>query len=151
MEGKRFGAGLVAGLLLGLVIVTASSGFAFDLAGSPLSNPFGGVVSSVKSAATSTTATSSQPASPPAQNSPNATLNGAGRTTTTTATSSSPGVADLGASSGVKFSSHVDSIAQQPILTNAFIFLPVLFAFLLGAVIYRASAKREGNTTKEAE
>jgi hypothetical protein len=151
MEGKRFGAGLVAGLLLGLVIVTASSGFAFGLNGSLLSNPFGGAVSSVKSVATSTTATSSQPASPPSQNTPNATLSGAGRTTTTTATSSSPAVADMGLTNGVKFSSHVDSIAQQPILTNAFILLPVLFAFLLGAVIYRASMKREGNTTEEAK
>ncbi|MDA4120020.1 MAG: hypothetical protein OK436_05490, partial [Thaumarchaeota archaeon] len=111
MEGKRFGAGLVAGLLLGIVIVTASSGFAFGLNGSPLSNPFGGVVSSVKSAASSTTVTSSQPASPPSQNATNASLNGAGRTTTTTATSSSPAVADLGPSNGAKFSSHVDSIA----------------------------------------
>lgn len=151
MEGKRFGAGLVAGLLLGLVIVTASSGFAYGLNGPPLSNPFGGVVSSVKSAATTSTSTSSQTASPPSQNALNSSVNGAGRATTTTTTSSSPAVADLSPASGVKFSSHVDNIAQQPILTNAFILLPVLFAFLLGAVIYRASAKRQGNTTEKAE
>ena len=150
MEGKRFGAGLAAGLLLGLVIVTASSGFAFGLNGSPLSNPFGGAVSSVKSAVTTSTATSSQPGSP-LQNTQNATLNGAGRTTTTTTTSSSPAVADLSPANGVKFSSHVDSIAQQPVLTNAFILLPVLFAFLLGAVIYRASMKRDGEKTEEEE
>lgn len=151
MEGKRFGAGLVAGLLLGIVIVTASSGFAFGLNGSPLSNLFGGDVSSVKSAETSTTATTSQPASPASQNALNTTLNGAGRITTTTTTGSSPATADMGLTNGPKLSSHVDSIAQQPILTNAIIFLPVLFAFLLGAALYRASTKRDGDTTEEAK
>ena len=150
MEGKRFGAGLVAGLLLGIVIVAASSGFASGLNGSPLSSIFGGDVSSVKSTATSTTATTSQPASPPSQNALNATL-GAGRATTTTTTGSPAASADMGLTSGPKLSSHVDSIAQQPILTNAIIFLPVLFAFLLGAVLYRASTKREGVTTEDAK
>jgi hypothetical protein len=151
MEGKRFGAGLAAGLLLALVIVTASSGFAFGLNGSPLLSPFGGFASSVKNAETSTTSSTSLPASPPSQNATSATLNGAGHTTTTTTTSSSPGLADMASANGVRFSSHVDSIAQQPILTNAVIFLPILFAFLLGAVLYRASTKREGNTTEEAK
>lgn len=142
MEGIRFGAGLVAGLLLGVVIVTASSGFMFGLNGSSLFSPFGGAASSVKSAPTSTISTTSPPASQPSQSASNSTLNGPGHTTTTTNTGSSPAAADMSSANGPKFSSHVDSIAQQPILTNALIFLPVMFAFLLGAVLYRASTKR---------
>jgi hypothetical protein len=151
MEGKRFGVGLVAGLLFALVIVTASSGFTFGLIGSPFPSPYGGTASSLKSASTSTTATTSQPASPPTQSTQNATFAGSGHSTTTTTTSSSPAAADLGPANGAKLSSHVDNIAQQPILTNAIIFLPVLFAFLLGAVIYRASIKREGNLKDETK
>lgn len=151
MEGKRFGAGLVAGLVLGLVIVTTSSGFMFGSTGSSLFSPFGGAGSSVKSAATSTTATTSQPASPPSQSASNSTLNGPGHTTTTTTTGSSPAAADTGSANGLKFSSSVESISQQPILTNAITFLPVLFAFLLGAFLYRASTKREAKTTEEAK
>ncbi|HEV2227293.1 MAG TPA: hypothetical protein VGR56_10885 [Nitrososphaerales archaeon] len=149
MEGKRFAAGLVGGLLVGLVIVTATSGFTFGLYGSfsSVNNNVGMQLSS-ETGAKSTSSTGSQPLSPPSQNSSNSTFSTAGRSTTTATTSSSPPVADLSPANGVKFSSHVDSIAQQPVLTNAFILLPVLFAFLLGAVIYRASMKREGNTVE---
>jgi hypothetical protein len=151
MEGKRFGVGLVAGLLLGLVIVTASSGFTFGLNGNPLSSPYGGSGSDLKSAQTSTTTTPGQSVSPPAQNSTVASVSGAGHTTTSTTSGSSPATYDKSANSAPGFSSHVGSIAQQPVLTNAIIFLPVLFAFLLGAVLYRASTRREGNAPEEAK
>jgi uncharacterized membrane protein YcaP (DUF421 family) len=45
----------------------------------------------------------------------------------------------------------VGSIAQQPILTNAFIFLPVLIAFLLGAVLYRVSVKGRAENPEPAK
>jgi hypothetical protein len=153
MEGKRFVAGLVAGLLVGLVIVTASSGFAFGPNSSPFSNTAGGS-DLAKSATTSTTSTSSQPASPPSQNALNSTLSSVSRssTTTTSTTSPVPSASDHGGSTPApQFSSRVGSIAQQPILANAFIFLPILIAFLLGAVLYRASTKRRADSSELAE
>jgi hypothetical protein len=153
MEGKRFGAGLVAGILLGLVIVTASSGLAPGLNGSPFSSTFGGS-DLAKSATTSTTATSSQTGSPPSQNSLNSTLSSVGRSTTTTSsiTSPVPTSADhADSTTPPQFSSRVGSIAQQPILTNAFIFLPVLVALLLGAILYRVSLKRREDSPEDAK
>jgi hypothetical protein len=142
MEGKRFGAGLVAGLLLGLVIVTASSGFAFGLYGSFTSNA--GVGLAPSTTAKSTTTASSQP-----QYALNSTLASNGRSTTTTTTGSPPSGADYATLNAPVYSSHVANIAQQPVLTNAIIFLPVLVAFLLGAVLYRASMKRGGDDAQE--
>lgn len=151
MEGKRFAAGLVGGLLLGLVIVTAASGFTFGLYGSfsSVSNNAGVQLSSA-TGAKSTTTTGSQPVSPPSQNSSNSISYTSGSSTTTT--TSPPPTADAGSAALTPIlSSHVGNIAQQPILTNAIIFLPVLVAFLLGAVLYRASTKRRVNTTEDAK
>ncbi|MDA4127128.1 MAG: hypothetical protein OK452_08020 [Thaumarchaeota archaeon] len=151
MEGKRFAAGLVGGLLLGLVIVTAASGFTFGLYGSftSVSSNEGGLLSSTTGAKSATT-TNSLPVSPPSQTSPNSTFNTVGGSTTTTTTSPTPS-ADLGSAVNTPIlSSHVGNIAQQPILANAIIFLPVLVAFLLGAVLYRASTKRRGEASDEA-
>lgn len=150
MEGKRFGAGLAAGLLVALVIVTASSGFVFGLNGSLFSNTAGGS-DLAKSATTTTTSTSSNSASAPSQNAPNSTLSSAGRSTTSTSSTTAPvpTVSDHGGSTTApQFSSRVGSIAQQPFLANAFIFLPILVAFLLGAVLYRVSTKRRAGNTE---
>jgi hypothetical protein len=157
MEGKRFGAGLVAGVLLGLVIVTATSGFTFGLYGSfsAVSNN-AGLVSSV-TGAKSTATTSSQP--PPSQNGSNSTLSAIGRSTTTTTTTMttttattgpSPVGADFASATTPVYSSHVANIAQQPVLTNIIIFIPVFIAFLLGAVLYRVSTKRRVDNSEAA-
>jgi len=143
MEGKRFGVGLVAGLLLGLVIVTASSGFTFGLYGSFTSNSEGLAPSTT---AKSTTTANSQP-----QNALNSTFGSIGRSTTTTTTGPTPSGADYATANAPIYSSHVANIAQQPVLSNAIIFLPVLVAFLFGAVIYRASTKRKADGTEEAK
>ncbi|MDA4127416.1 MAG: hypothetical protein OK452_09510 [Thaumarchaeota archaeon] len=149
MEGKRFGAGLAAGLLLGLVIVTASSGFSFGLYGSFTSSPAG--LASDTTVAKSTLSTTTQPISPASQNTSNSTANLSGRLTTNTTTGSPPLGATFASSTTPVFSSHVANIAQQPILTNAVIFLPILVAFLLGAVLYRASTKRRADVTAETK
>jgi len=151
MEGKRFGAGLVGGLLFGLVIVAATSGFTFGLYGSFTSvNNNQGLQLSSATGAKSTTTSSGQPVSPPSQNSTNSTLYTSGRSNTTTTTSPEP-TADAGSVTLTPvLSSHVGSIAQQPIIANAIVFLPVLVAFLLGAVLYRASRKGRGDASEEA-
>jgi hypothetical protein len=42
---------------------------------------------------------------------------------------------------GLGYSSRVENIAQQPLLSNAVILVPVLVAFLLGAFLYRLSVR----------
>ena len=142
MDGKRFGSGIIAGLLLGLFVISATSGFTFGLFGtfSASSYPNGGMV------AQTTTATSTASQMVPSQqgNASNSTLNLA---TSVSATTSGSGSApkSLAPATGVIFSSDLDSIAQQSPTANVFLLVPVLVAFLLGAAIYLISRRgKEG-------
>ncbi len=47
------------------------------------------------------------------------------------------------------YSSGVYSIAHQSALSNAVVFVPVLVAFLLGAVLYRVSTKGRAGSEKD--
>ena len=148
MDGKRFGVGLVAGLLLGLVIVAASSGLSFGLFGSfsAASYPTGGQVNySVTTAATSTAATSTTTAQL-APSTPRSSSNSTGSLVTSVSSTTSSGpwtniIASLSTPPGPAYSSRVVSIARQPLLANIVIFIPVLLAIILGAVLYVASRR----------
>ena len=151
MDGKRFGVGLVAGLLLGVAIVAASSG----LPTGSLYGSFGPAGQySVATSATSTSAvtatnsaTSTYPIGgtilPPGMN----TTKGISTTTSTPVEAvnggnSSTTFASL-ASSLSSLSSDVDSMPHQPLVSNAVVFIPIFVAFLLGAVLYRASRPKD--------
>ncbi|HUI23136.1 MAG TPA: hypothetical protein VLY82_01950 [Nitrososphaerales archaeon] len=182
MEGKRFGVGLAAGLLLGLALVAVSGGFG----STPLAQfgPNLGAAGTTEMTSTSTTAvasstiptviytvsatTSNGGSSTPSLSTNSTTPYTSASTTTfsitststlsTTSTqagttSGSPAGQSAGTSAnsatdgsvapGVKANpSHLVSILQQPIMSNAEILVPVLVAFLLGAFLYRVT--REG-------
>jgi hypothetical protein len=151
MGGKRFGAGLVAGLLLGLVVVGAATGFGFtfgvfgsftaapstNVASTTTQNNYGNVASA--STGTVTTSTSA----------PMYVTNGtvAGVTQLTTSANSSRQVLSPSGRSPSGLSSRIDNIAQQPVLTNVVVLLPVVVAVLLGAMFYAASVR---NRTRES-
>lgn len=158
MDGKRFAIGLIAGLLVGLAIVTAAGGL-----GSPLYAPLlpsayvtnGGEVTVPQTTTTNSVAftvsssTSKSNATfgstVPIQGSLNSSSGSVSSSTT------SPDLAALKAmnSAVTPLSSQLASIPQQPPLSNAIILVPVLLAFLLGTVLYRASAHDREETSKE--
>jgi hypothetical protein len=161
MDGKRFGVGLVAGLLLGLAIVTASGGLgSASVVFGPLSPSHPGaaetatktVTTKVLSATTLSTSSGGSPAY--SVNPTNSTQGSVSNlpSSVSTSTTTSNGQSDLtfGGSSAKSpsYSSRIVSIAQQPLLSNAVIFVPVLVAFLLGAVLYRASRRNETDSVE---
>jgi len=150
MDGKRFGVGLAAGLLLGLAVVVASAGFGTGSLYGSLSSSgrYSAATSTVSStlteAATTTTAQPSYPnggiVPPTGKNVTEGVV-----TTMTEAlntfgnSSNSAGLA----SSLSSLSSNVATIPHQPLLSNAVVFIPVFVAFLLGAVLYRVSRPKD--------
>jgi hypothetical protein len=152
MEGKRFAVGLFAGLLLGVAIITASGGLVTLSSGAaPASKNAQGSSALTTTTLVTETATVAQTVStssvPAYFNLGNKSLSS---TTTTPAT---PGSASLNSSlsnlNGVStsstpaYSSRVQSIPHQPLLTDTVVFVPVFVAFLLGALLYRASRGKE--------
>ena len=166
MEGKRFAVGLVAGLLVALGVVTAAGGLGTAPASvlfGPTSGSAGVTTAGVATtsatapqtmtvtATTEMSATSSSAAIPNATNSGSQTYT-VSVTTSSVTSASSPGTNNQNASTTAKspnFSSQLDDISKQPPLSNALIFVPVLVAFLLGAVLYRASIR--GGASSEEE
>ncbi len=140
MHGKRFGVGLLGGLLLGLVVV-ASAGFtSFAFATLfPASGPsyeVGRTVTTATMTATSssTNASAGSVAAPPVVSTSSS--------TSTAATNSSQGSTLNFAQAGIgQKNSNLDNIPSQPLLVNGIVFLPVLVAFLLGAILYRTSKR----------
>ncbi len=132
--------GLAAGLLLGFAIIAGSGGLGAMSAGVPPTPDLsqgGSIVATT--ASVTVTATSSQP--------PNLAV---GNLSSATATTVAPKQVSTSFNGGVNgattqggtvpaYSSRVDSITNQPLLTDAVVFVPVLVALLLGAALYRAS------------
>ena len=156
MEGKRFGFGLLAGLFVALVVVGVTGGFgslsttgsfspaAYNVASSTVQSAVSTVTETMISTSTvppATTGSSSYPVPP------NGT-SGLAAVSTTVASSTSSGAphGSLSGTTGVSvpgptYSSRVESMAQQPFLSNAVILVPVLVAFLLAAFLYRLSVR----------
>ena len=155
MEGKRFGIGLAAGLLVGLAIVTAAGGLSSppSWAGPLLSNSQGAVSTTYSAkmmATTSTTATSrtsTTPSLPANVGSANSTQTTNSQTSISVTTASVPPAptSNQGSTNSASpaFSSRFSAISQQPTILNALILMPVLAAFLLGAILYRVSSRGE--------
>ncbi len=164
MEGRRFGFGLAAGLLFALAIVSAAGGFgaSYSWTGSlsPVHQSASPATTTTFGAATTTaTAVMSTTTGPPiydvsgnTNGTSNAPQSGGSTTTTTSGTSTVP-QKDLQAFAAVltplSGASRVNSIARQPALSSAFLLIPILVAFLIGALAYRVSnrsnSKSEGS------
>jgi len=180
MEGKRFGVGLAAGLMVALALIAVSGGL-----GSTPVTVFNEAKGSASPAA-STTVTSATMTLSSTTNLPNVTYTTSGVPTTTgsgenlntnetfgsatvttsegasstsqpsesAATNAASSVGGLifnfNSLSGANLPSRLGTIAQQPATSNAEIFAPVLVAFLLGALLYRAAAPERERTDAEA-
>ncbi len=155
MEGRRFGFGLAAGLLFALAVVSGAGGFgaSYSWIGSlsPAHQGASPATTTTYAAATTTaTAVMSSTTGPPyydVNGNTNGTSNvpqgGGSVTTTTTSGTSTVPQKDIQAMAAVltplSGASRVNSIAQQPALSNAFLLIPVFAAFLVGALVYRVS------------
>ena len=170
MERKRLGAGLVGGLLLGLLIVGSvglTSGYVYGLSGTFGSsasavnqNEAASTASSVTSSTTSlgvypisesTYSTGVATSSPLGSNETHSVSSSTSQTQSqsiqegSTAPSAHGPVASLPQSS-------LQSIANQPAVDNGIVLLPVLVAIMLGALLYRVSigSRRRGDEEPEA-
>ncbi len=117
--------------------------------GNPALNGTQGGSATTTATSVTQTAVSSQPAGAAVGN-----LSSVTTTTTTpkqafnSSNSDVNGLPPAGASTP-SYSSRVESIAQQPLLTDAVVFVPVLVALLLGAVLYRVSYRGREETGEE--
>ncbi|HKT21856.1 MAG TPA: hypothetical protein VJR06_04485 [Nitrososphaerales archaeon] len=143
MEGRQFGVGLAAGILLALTIVAASGGLG-------LAQTVFAPSSAQETAATTTTwvttvysATTSAPTGSVTYGG-NGTAVTPATTTTASATGTSAGSSNLllGSIQAALPSTRYAAVASQSPASNAFLIVPVLLALILGAVLYRAYAKR---------
>ncbi len=136
MDGRRFGIGAAAGLLLALAIV-ASYGVV-----SPSASPFSPAQGrNVPAASVTTTATTwpyfwtTGPSATTSQGNLSSLNGNIGPTNPdTTAASNSQ-------SGGLVFSSSLATANQQPSLSRALMLAPIVVASLLGVLLYRASAR----------
>jgi hypothetical protein len=148
MRGKRFGMGLAAGVLLGVVVVAMSGG----LGASQIPYAPAALNSATSEATATSTTTYSAESTVPATTSQgtsgqNSTL--VFSTSVSTITSSTvPSFSAFNAISGLP-SSKIAAVAVQNPASNAFLVVPVVVAFLLGAALYRASVKGKGADDKE--
>lgn len=158
MGGKRFGVSLAAGLLLGLAVVTASGGLGSTLTPTPFFSSFRSgdqVVSSATTTITAVTILSSTAASSSSYTPgyPISSLNSSsGSVTSKITTSTTPGSAAQNANNVAatpNFSTHLDSIATQPFLSDAVILVPVVLALVLGAVLYLSWARGRKEPVEE--
>jgi hypothetical protein len=137
MEGKRFGAGIVGGLLTGLLVVGLASASAFTsgLFGSFSASPADPVGQSDRSAATTTVA-HNETATNPLTN-----LLTTKSANSTTNTPAGPALVAYNSHLGNAQSSpsRLNNITAQPIALSGFVLLPVLVAFNLGAILFLTS------------
>ena len=168
MDGKRFGVGLAAGLLVALAIVGASGVGGGSLSasltkgGAPYSPP-GTTTGSTTTSASTTAALVANETSNASSGShavSSTTVPQSGNTnasavvtaiTTTSISSSTQQVNYFGPASQNASPSRLASIAVQPALSTAFVAVPVLVALLLGAVLYRVSVKARGEGAADPE
>ncbi|MDG6988029.1 MAG: hypothetical protein JRN21_01750 [Nitrososphaerota archaeon] len=131
MRGPRFSSGLAAGMLVALAVVAASAGMSYLSVGFVSASPSHQTTpySSITGAETKTTTAAPYPVTS------NQTLS-AGGTSGQTSSSASPQGLSLVPSSNLQV------VPKQPPLSNAFLLVPILVAFLVGAALYRVSRER---------
>ena len=165
MDRRRFGIGLAGGLVLGLLIIIGTTGFAPGLYGT-----FGaiqaaqtqnvGVTSSSTGTYTTVSTSTGYQASANTQESSSLTTNSVSSSVSSATNSSmanlQPSTTNniFGALTGGsthQSASRLDSIAAQPLLVNGVIVLPILLAIALGALLYRASGPKGATKEPAAE
>ncbi|MDG6953854.1 MAG: hypothetical protein JRN33_02575 [Nitrososphaerota archaeon] len=141
MRKVRFSSGLAAGALVALAVVAASGGMSYlgvgFVSASPAhqTNPYSSLTSAegLTTTAASYTVTGNQ------------TLSAGGTSTQTSASTSLSSEPSVSASpQGASFlpSPDLQTLPKQPPLSDAFLLVPILVAFLIGAALYRASKER---------
>jgi hypothetical protein len=156
MGAKRFGVGILVGLVLALAVV-ASSGFTYGTFGSFSADQ---VVYTVKS--TETTAVTTEVTTAFTMSSTTGASNGSSSPTVSTVTSSATTSAEFGPATNVQnqapldalYSSlanrsvagvqaaPADTLASEPASVAWLVFIPVAVALVLGLVLYRSSTGR---------
>lgn len=142
MDGRRFGIGMVVGILLGLGVVAASGGLN---SAAPLFAPHGTALFTAATTAT-TTAYNSVSTAPA-----NGTEGYVSNVSTGTGAGLSPVTpqASMGSILNALPSSNLAAFASQSPGSNAFLMVPVLLALALGAVVYRTSSRGGTASGKE--
>lgn len=149
MEGGRFGLGIVAGLVLAFAVVAATA--AVYPASTPASPPMGGLVTGSPTTTTvsaTTTAPSgvvftvSTPSAPYGSSANHQNL-------LSGLNSTSAGLTAGTAVPGVGFSSDLAAANQLPAPSRALLLAPVLAAFVLGALLYRASGRSQRDSDEQ--
>ena len=162
MDGKRFGVGLAAGILVGLAVITASGGLGAGLAEfAPAGSLNYAAVVTTTTAPGSTVTTSAPTQSTNGSTPLTASLSNSTKTAATFSTTSAPSsavsttplyiLANLTSLAPTIPSSRLSSVATQPFSSNAIIFIPVLVAFLLGALLFRASVSGKAESSEEPQ
>ena len=141
MEGRRFGVGLLAGLLFALAIIGTSG----------LLSP-GGAPSSA-----TLTESSSSPTVSTTANVPQSAIFGAVTSSTASATTpSNKSLSNLNSAltaasgSGPSFSSNLASMGSLPSVSRALVLAPIAVAALLGVLLYRVSTRRQNSDERES-
>jgi hypothetical protein len=149
MDGRRFGVGIAAGLLFGFAVITAAGGLG-SLSTASFYPVQGGLTAITTSSATATvtqsstvtrTANASIPAYVASGNLTNLSTSTTGATPNSAVSNAGLKNAASSAANGASpsFSSRIQSIAAQPLSSDAVVIIPALLALLLGALLYRAS------------
>lgn len=143
MEGKRFGVGLVVGLLLAVGVVVASGGLgSLSSAGSQALYPAASESATITVASTSSA--TSGTGTPHGSTTPNssASLNSMNETYSVTSATTAPlTINSVPSSIGYMPSSRLAAVGAQSPTVNALLAVPVVLALLLGLVLYRTAAK----------
>src|SRR5215470_5866637 len=141
MDGKRFGAGILGGILVGLLVIGTTGLVTFGGAPFVSLSPAGGPSRSDQTTTATTVASSTSSVPLVDGQSPGPT------TTTTYVMSSSTSANGSGSAAnaaaflgfpvlGQKNSSHLENIASQPVTVDGIVLIPIVLALVLGIVIY---------------
>jgi hypothetical protein len=166
MDRKRFGAGIVGGLLLGLLLVGTT---AFS---SGLSGTFGAALPqtvALQSSSSTVASTSTMVSTSVSTSGSIAYTASPGGNSATTFTSSSLSVSSVSSSvqtsgeytnvisngtpksSAAQLSaSRLDNIVSQPLILNGLVLAPLIVALALGALLYRVSSAKGRSEEKAA-
>jgi hypothetical protein len=148
----RFGIGLGAGVLLGLLIIGSTTFYPPGQTAGPiapmapyqLATQATTTLSSVSSASTATTTAASAVAAKAAANSSVASMTAPQEAYNTIGGSAGYG---NGSRERAVLASQVGNIVRQPLLISLAAFLPVVAAVLFGGVLYRVSKTRQDEET----
>ena len=142
MESRRFGAGLVAGILVGVAVVALAGGLGSTL--STLSLTFAAPrITETTTAATATTTSGTSVLYVVTAGTSSQSKSAASNYTNLSSSSSSFSFTGVsGGLSSLLPSSQLAAVATQGPVANAILSVPVIIALALGGLLYRVASKR---------